>query len=606
MTKIKTEFMHMARSRTTLLLILCLLAPSAVFGQRPLELMKEDFDRGRITERQYIVNQGYAAFAPERMDARYRFEAPNVRCGTFIASEIMQNFDKLSAAEQAFFSQYLSRPSPSTLPSSYNTSEGNFSIHYTTVATSVDRVPSEDANQNGIPDFVEEAGFAFEHALRYHVDTLGYNPPPDDSDGVYDVYMRNLYGGMYGMTIAEYDDPSTTKYDPISYIEISNDFQDPALYTKGVDALRVTAAHELHHAIQFGYTFRQIDAWFYEWTSTWLEDMVWDNINDYYQYLPRLFQNFHKPIRTRDQFHEYGMSIWQHYITKAYSPDIIKAIWEQMFLKSALDLIVEVTEAETGRDFEDVLHDFYVWNYYTGARADTVNFFTDGAHYPEVRYTTDVYQESDTTLAVNNSYLSASYLRITRQQATTFSVSAESGTGSDFMWRAGLLASDDTTLPTGPHTSTIPFSDGVNGSAQVTTYGTNPELVIVATSAAQELNLAGDGTYDLTFDLTFRGPALINNNKLLPTRPSPANFSRFGTVVIPFVLVDPSDVELKIYSITGRLIRSFPAQHFNPGLHTSLVWDGTDDGGNSVASGVYLYIMKGDGFTDMKKMAIVR
>ena len=60
--------------------------------------------------------------------------------------------------------------------------------------------------------------------------------------------------------------------------------------TKGINAARVTVAHEFHHAIQLGnYSYRDSDLFFYELTSTSMEEFVFNSVNDYYNYLTDYF-----------------------------------------------------------------------------------------------------------------------------------------------------------------------------------------------------------------------------------------------------------------------------------------------------------------------------
>jgi len=73
-----------------------------------------------------------------------------------------------------------------------------------------------------------------------------------------------------------------------SDIDIDNDFIGSKYNAKGIQALRVTAAHEFHHAIQYGYGWWG-ERYPYELTSTWMEDVVYTDVNDYYQYLPDYF-----------------------------------------------------------------------------------------------------------------------------------------------------------------------------------------------------------------------------------------------------------------------------------------------------------------------------
>ena len=71
-----------------------------------------------------------------------------------------------------------------------------------------------------------------------------------------------------------------------SYLEIDNNFTDPGYkQTRGLDALRVTIAHEFHHAIQFGYYAKFDGSWWQESTSTWMEEVAYPHIDDYLQYL---------------------------------------------------------------------------------------------------------------------------------------------------------------------------------------------------------------------------------------------------------------------------------------------------------------------------------
>ena len=46
----------------------------------------------------------------------------------------------------------------------------------------------------------------------------------------------------------------------------------------------MTAAHEFFHAVQFAYDAAD-DQWFMESTATWMEDEIYDDVNDNLQYL---------------------------------------------------------------------------------------------------------------------------------------------------------------------------------------------------------------------------------------------------------------------------------------------------------------------------------
>jgi len=63
---------------------------------------------------------------------------------------------------------------------------------------------------------------------------------------------------------------------------------------------------------------------------------------------------------------------------------------------------------------------------------------------------------------------------------------------------------------------------------------------------------------------------------------------------------------VRIYNLKGQLVRLLFHQIVDAGVATSVRWDGKDELGTAVSSGVYLYQVKGLGFTETKKMALVR
>jgi hypothetical protein len=65
------------------------------------------------------------------------------------------------------------------------------------------------------------------------------------------------------------------------------------------------------------------------------------------------------------------------------------------------------------------------------------------------------------------------------------------------------------------------------------------------------------------------------------------------------------EVMLKVYDVRGRLVRILVDTPGNPGSY-KVTWSGRDEGGNRVASGVYLYTIKAGDFVSTRKMMIVR
>ncbi|MDQ7065842.1 MAG: FlgD immunoglobulin-like domain containing protein [candidate division KSB1 bacterium] len=75
---------------------------------------------------------------------------------------------------------------------------------------------------------------------------------------------------------------------------------------------------------------------------------------------------------------------------------------------------------------------------------------------------------------------------------------------------------------------------------------------------------------------------------------------------IRFALPEAQPVSLSIYNLNGQLVRILVDDRpLEAGWHR-LIWDGRDDAGRGVASGVYLYRLKTAGFDQVKKMTLVR
>jgi hypothetical protein len=74
---------------------------------------------------------------------------------------------------------------------------------------------------------------------------------------------------------------------------------------------------------------------------------------------------------------------------------------------------------------------------------------------------------------------------------------------------------------------------------------------------------------------------------------------------ISYSLKTGGKVRLAVYTLTGRLVRELEDGYFEPGAH-SAAWDGRDNFGNEVASGVYYYRLEREGSFQLGKMTLLR
>jgi hypothetical protein len=74
---------------------------------------------------------------------------------------------------------------------------------------------------------------------------------------------------------------------------------------------------------------------------------------------------------------------------------------------------------------------------------------------------------------------------------------------------------------------------------------------------------------------------------------------------IRFGLPSHASVELRIYSVSGQLVRSLVDRTLHPGRYAE-TWDGRDERGRPVASGVYFYRLRAGDFRQTRKMTLLR
>ena len=88
---------------------------------------------------------------------------------------------------------------------------------------------------------------------------------------------------------------------------------------------------------------------------------------------------------------------------------------------------------------------------------------------------------------------------------------------------------------------------------------------------------------------------------LLPNYPNPFN----PQTQIPYQLGKQTSVTLEVYNLLGQRVVTLVQQEQAAGRYT-VTWAGVDAGGRPVASGVYFYRIRAGGFTDTKKMILVK
>ena len=113
--------------------------------------------------------------------------------------------------------------------------------------------------------------------------------------------------------------------------------------------------------------------------------------------------------------------------------------------------------------------------------------------------------------------------------------------------------------------------------------------------------IAGYNGSTLTVQITVTA---IRENALLANFPNPFNPETW----IPYQLAKPTEVTITIYAVDGQVVRTLALGHQAAGLYQSrsraAYWDGKNEFGESVASGLYFYTLTAGDFSATRKMLI--
>ncbi|HEV7483994.1 MAG TPA: MXAN_6640 family putative metalloprotease [Solirubrobacterales bacterium] len=208
----------------------------------------------------------------------------------------------------------------------------HFCVHW--VAEGIDAPNLADSDGDGVPDFVMQVLRVAEHVHEVENDKLGWREPKSDGRigggyGKTDIYLSQIGGELFGYAAPDRGQASKEHRIPRrlhGYLVLDNDysaFEFPG--TKPTSDLEVTLAHEYNHILQFGYDAFQ-DAWFAESTATWMEDQVYNDINDYLRYVRRWVKRWDTPLTT-SSIKEYGSAVWNQWLQRHYGSAIVRQAW---------------------------------------------------------------------------------------------------------------------------------------------------------------------------------------------------------------------------------------------------------------------------------------
>lgn len=522
-------------------------------------------------------------------------EAPKEKCGFSIISEVKTNLSQFSTSQQKVIAEILSRPERQTSIVSYS---GIFRIHFDTTGThSPNYFPG---TKNNIQLSVDSLAIAFDSSYNYEINILNYESPPDDEgdggDDLFDIYITNLGTGFYGYT--EFDKRNAdNRYK--SFIVIDNRMDVP---TPGINGGRVTAAHEFHHAIQVG-SYRPPlpgDEYYFEATSTSMEEFVYDSINDYYNYLPTYFRYPDRRFTYNTGNTGYDRVVWNIYLKEKFEQEendptkgfeIIKKSWELMknYGNSAIEAI-SLALMENGLEIKSSFNDFGAWCYFTGYRTQEKIYFDEAENYPLIRPISYYeYQPPKKTYSMSIQPIANNYM--------IFDLSY---TGIDDTLVSIVTNGDIMSATEDPYSSIDYMYSLMTNPEEGATHIVNEYYSKVDSDNKDYLT-----ELDIFNDQIVKG-AEIPRGELEYVFPQPYSYYKHSDVslYVPVKNSLSTDANLYIYTISMDQVFSNLLEVNTTGRRL-VKWNGLDNDGNKLPSGIYIYVTETDGQILKGKLAII-
>ena len=510
------------------------------------------------------------------------------KCGFWISVQMAEQWNNFSQEQKERL-----RDLQAIRSAQKDTIIGSFRILYDT--TGINEPALLDENLERIPNtaraYVDSVGKYLNYAWTFMIDTLGYEHPPFQyGNSQYVISIEELGSTLYGETTFDLDADRIGNYNPprfTSFIRIDNDYFG-FVQSSGLAGLKVTLAHELHHAIQIGsYGIRGSDMFFYEITSTWMEDVIFNDINDYYQYLsnsPFRRSHFAYPdagfVRA-DGSIEYSRAIWGKFVEKKYDRNVMLSAWNNLKSENALTAL-DHSLLERGSSFRSAFAEWTSWNLNTGNEADTVKYYSEGRHYPVIaQQPVIVYSQTpraftDTIDAVSSVYQPVCVVQSpqdicaqeVRMVVTVMNLNIRDAFSSlpfIFMYEMAPAGDDSyRKLSNGIYVRLI-----VPDRENWTTQETIPTLV-------EDV---------VVYPNPYRGNALLHF-RLPPVKSSSA--------------------ALSVYTVGMDRLQSREVSIESVSFEPVIRWDGKSADGNALPSGIYIYVISVDGIRYTGKFAVIR
>ena len=594
-----------------LCLVLLMLISTKVWAQREtarhshraMDDIEAAYQEGSISLDQKVLYKFYAGLKQEKLPSQFKIPGLEfIKCGTPANIDFLKYKNELSPSTVSEI-ENLNRQSATQAEELHLSPSGKFMFHYETTGTNA--IPLEDANGNNVPDYVEWAAAAADSTWRHEVNNLGYTDPIESTP--YNIYFQNF--NFYGLT-----SPGNSTYPCESQdktcIYLHNNYINfpPNTDPEGneIGALKVTVAHELKHAIQYAnsewYTSVSGSPHNLDWSemdATFMEEVVYDNVNDYYNYFrgsssSNIFESTNHSIPVA-----YDGVSWFIYFDEQFGSGFWVNVWSRVRQRfeeqqqissrnylSMKEALVLTLEEDFGTSLPYVFSESHLWHFASGPNNSSPDYgFEEREEYPNPTVNQSYTGKDSSATAITLGGFNANYIVL------------NPGLEEEGFIRIEMARSN---LDTG--IGLIAYLKDGTTEQQIFTGGTALNLAFQTPWQWTDINRVGivvtNGSENINDSYSIKITSDIPDEiSLSQNYPNPFNPGTF----IPFNLSEETRVQIKIYDITGRLVTTLLDEERPAGFYFDVRFNGSN-----LASGVYFYQLITDQKVLSKKMTLIK
>ena len=489
---------------------------------------------------------------------------------------------------------------------------GKFRFHYTTTGSNA--VTTADTNSNSVPDYIDQMSAELNYVVAVELTFNSFTEPPSDDfysanndnggSGAYDVYVRNAGAGVYGYVQPELyannngnneHSSGVNEVNAIaSYMVLRHNYS--GFGNTELENIQVTAAHEYFHAVQFGYDGWE-ESWVMEATAVQMEEMVYDDVNDCYQYMSSWFNSPHQSLNLDSQNRWYGSFIFFEYVNSHLSDEAIREFWEHSITHDSYygEYSVQTLDEafdDLGSSFAGMLNGMSVANRIMSSSSAAAPFDYEEANtysanlstYNTVSYSAGT---DETVTSTNLQENAAQYIRLTSDDPVLATLANNDGPDS-YLELHAIMTYGDSALT-------------VWSGSPINVDPTDPSTVYFVVVSQNDAGSDFDYTLTFTDGAMSTDPEIPDKFSISHTYPNPFN----PQTNIQIDLQNPQRVQVYIYDINGQIVKTLVNDQLVAGQYV-FTWNGQNYQGLPVSTGTYFVRIKGKNQERWQKVTLLK